>query len=85
MVSPCLRHTSIAIVEFAQDGRKFVVSRRALLEEQQKARADEVRRSLTAGAVVTGRVVSVRNFGAFVDLGAGVQGLLTCPRWPGRA
>ena len=64
------------IVEFAEDGRKFVVSRRALLAEEQKARADEVRRSLTSGAVVTGRVVSVRDFGAFVDLGAGVQGLL---------
>jgi len=28
------------------------------------------------GAVVRGRVVSVRDFGAFVDLGGGVQGLL---------
>ncbi|MGE5836698.1 MAG: 30S ribosomal protein S1 [Acidobacteriota bacterium] len=64
------------IIEFAEDGRKFVVSRRALLEEEQRKRADEVRRSLVAGAVVTGRVVSVRDFGAFVDLGGGVQGLL---------
>jgi len=64
------------IVEFGEDGRKFVVSRRALLEEQQKVRAEEVRRSLAAGAVVTGRVVSVREFGAFVDLGGGIQGLL---------
>ena len=28
------------------------------------------------GALVTGRVVSVRDFGAFVDLGGGIQGLL---------
>jgi small subunit ribosomal protein S1 len=47
-----------------------------LLEEQAKAGAAEVRRSLTVGAVVTGRVASVREFGAFVDLGSGVQGLL---------
>ena len=33
-------------------------------------------RSIVAGAVLTGRVASVREFGAFVDLGAGVQGLL---------
>ena len=32
--------------------------------------------SIVAGAVMTGRVVSVREFGAFVDLGGGVQGLL---------
>ena len=33
-------------------------------------------RTIVAGAVITGRVTSVREFGAFVDLGAGVQGLL---------
>jgi small subunit ribosomal protein S1 len=64
------------IVEFGDDGRKFVVSRRALLEEERKKRAKEVRRALAVDAVVTGRIVSVRDFGAFVDLGAGVQGLL---------
>jgi small subunit ribosomal protein S1 len=64
------------IIEFREDGRKFVVSRRALLEEEQRARAAEIRRSIAVGAVMTGHVVSVRDFGAFVDLGAGVQGLL---------
>jgi small subunit ribosomal protein S1 len=64
------------IIEFGEDGRKFVVSRRALLEEEQRARAAEVRQSIAVGAVMTGRIVSVRDFGAFVDLGAGVQGLL---------
>ena len=64
------------IIEFKEGGEKFVVSRRALLEEEQQARAVELRRSIVVGAVMTGRVVSVRDFGAFVDLGAGVQGLL---------
>ena len=64
------------IVEFRDGGRSIVVSRRALLEEQQRATADEVRRSIVADAVLTGRIASVRDFGAFVDLGGGVQGLL---------
>jgi small subunit ribosomal protein S1 len=64
------------IIEFGEGGRKFVVSRRALLEEEQRARAADIRRSIAPGAVMTGRIVSVRDFGAFVDLGAGVQGLL---------
>jgi small subunit ribosomal protein S1 len=64
------------IVEYKEGGRNIVVSRRALLEEQQQASAAEVRRSIVPGAIVTGRVVSVREFGAFVDLGGGVQGLL---------
>jgi small subunit ribosomal protein S1 len=64
------------IVEYKEGGRNIVVSRRALLEEEQQARAAEVRRTIVPGAVVKGRVVSVRDFGAFVDLGGGVQGLL---------
>jgi small subunit ribosomal protein S1 len=64
------------IVEFKEGGKNLVVSRRALLEEEQRASAAEVRRSIVAGAVMTGRVASVREFGAFVDLGGGVQGLL---------
>jgi len=64
------------ITEYKDGGRNIVVSRRALLEEKQRATAAEVRRSIAAGAVVPGRVISVREFGAFVDLGAGVQGLL---------
>jgi small subunit ribosomal protein S1 len=64
------------IIEYKEGGRNLIVSRRALLEEEQRASADEVRRSIVVGAVLVGRVTSVRDFGAFVDLGAGVQGLL---------
>jgi small subunit ribosomal protein S1 len=64
------------IIEYKEGGKNLVVSRRALLEEQQRASAAEVRRSIVAGAVMTGRVASVRDFGAFIDLGGGVQGLL---------
>jgi small subunit ribosomal protein S1 len=64
------------ITEYKEGGRNLVVSRRALLEEEQRATAAEVKRSIVAGAVMTGRVASVREFGAFIDLGGGVQGLL---------
>src|SRR6202790_4476340 len=64
------------IIEYKEGGKNLIVSRRALLEEAQRASAAEIRRSVVAGAVLTGRVTSVREFGAFVDLGAGVQGLL---------
>src|SRR5262245_37727588 len=64
------------IIEYKEGGRNLIVSRRVLLEEAQRAGAAEVRRAAVAGAVMTGRVASLREFGAFVDLGAGVQGLL---------
>ena len=64
------------IIEYGENGRKFVVSRRALLQDEQKVAAAGVRQSITPGSIVTGRVVSVRDFGAFVDIGGGVRGLL---------
>jgi small subunit ribosomal protein S1 len=64
------------ITEYSEGGKNLVVSRRALLQDAQQASADQARQSIVVGAVLTGRVVSVRDFGAFVDLGGGVQGLL---------
>ncbi|MFO7692085.1 MAG: S1 RNA-binding domain-containing protein [Vicinamibacterales bacterium] len=64
------------IIEYKEGGRNLIVSRRALLEEEQRLRAAEIRPTIVTGAVLTGRVTSVREFGAFVDLGAGIQGLI---------
>jgi small subunit ribosomal protein S1 len=52
-----------------------VVSRRVLLQEEERKKAEEARKSIAPGAVLQGRVVSVVDYGAFIDLG-GVQGLL---------
>jgi len=64
------------IIEYKESDQNLVVSRRALLEEEEQERAEEVRRAAVPGAVLPGRVVSVRDYGAFVDLGGGIQGLL---------
>lgn len=64
------------IIEYKDNGKDLVVSRRKLLDEQQRANAADVRKSIVPGAVISGRVVSVQDFGAFVDLGGGIQGLL---------
>jgi len=56
-------------------GANVVVSRRSLLEEEQAVRAEEVRGTLSVGAVVKGRVSALKDYGAFVDLG-GVEGML---------
>jgi small subunit ribosomal protein S1 len=55
--------------------RNVVLSRRALLEEEIKAKAAETRKELAEGKVLHGKVTSVREFGAFVDLG-GVEGMI---------
>ena len=52
-----------------------VVDRRAVLEEEQAQRRQQVFGELREGAVVRGKVRSVMDFGAFLDLG-GIDGLL---------
>ena len=64
------------IIEYKDDGKDLVVSRRKLLDEQQRANAADIRKAIVPDAVISGRVVSVQDFGAFVDLGGGIQGLL---------
>ena len=63
------------VTRYAEGGRNVVVSRRALLEEQQAEAAEETRKKILPDAVLAGTVVSLADFGAFVDLG-GVQGLV---------
>ncbi len=64
------------IIEYKDGGKSIVVSRRKQLEEEQRVGAAAARKSIVVDAVLTGRVVSVPDFGAFVDLGGGIQGLL---------
>jgi small subunit ribosomal protein S1 len=64
------------VIEYKNGGKDVVLSRRKHLEEAQRAGAADVRRSIVPGAVLAGRVASVTDFGAFVELGAGIQGLL---------
>lgn len=53
----------------------IVLDRRAVLDEEKKARAGELKDKLHVGDTVEGTVKSVVQFGAFVDIG-GIDGLL---------
>ncbi len=63
------------IVEFKDGGRNIVVSRRVILDEEKKKRAEEVMKTLEVGARVHGEVTSLKDYGAFIDVG-GVEGLV---------
>jgi len=63
------------ITKFDAGGRNIVVSARVILEEERAARREELKKSLAEGDLVEGEVSSIRDFGAFVDLG-GVDGLI---------
>ncbi len=66
---------SFLITELKDGGRSIVLSRRALLAEQSKLEGDLVIAGLEKGKLVRGTVTSVRNFGAFVDIG-GLEALI---------
>ncbi|MGI8961724.1 MAG: 30S ribosomal protein S1 [Bryobacteraceae bacterium] len=53
----------------------LVVDRRLILDEEEARRRDQAFRELREGAIVRGKVRTVMDFGAFIDLG-GIDGLL---------
>jgi small subunit ribosomal protein S1 len=69
------RRSSFRITEYAERGRNIILSSRAILEEQKKKEEEARKSELHEGMVVKGTVVSIRDFGAFLDIG-GLQGLL---------
>jgi small subunit ribosomal protein S1 len=64
------------ITQLRRGGDDIVVSRRAVLEDERQEEASAVRATLIEGAVMRGHVAGLAEFGAFIDLGAGVMGLV---------
>lgn len=64
------------VLQLRRGGEEVVLSRRALLEESRTEEAKAVRATLIEGHVTQGHVVRLTDFGAFVDVGAGVTGLV---------
>ncbi len=65
----------LKILEIDPRREKLVLSRRALLQKVQRKERQELMSSLTVGEVRKGRVQSLADYGAFVDIG-GVSGLV---------
>jgi small subunit ribosomal protein S1 len=69
------RHLSFRVTQFGERGRNIVLSRRALLEEEQRQKREALKGTLQTGMTVQGTVTRLQDFGAFVDLG-GIDGLI---------
>lgn len=65
----------VKIVEFEPDNNKVILSHRAVLDEEQEQKKQEILESLVPGEVRTGTVQRITNFGAFVNIG-GIDGLV---------
>ncbi|MEW6518912.1 MAG: 30S ribosomal protein S1 [Desulfurivibrio sp.] len=62
------------ILKFNRKRNNVVISRRAILEAERQKLRQEMRSSLEEGAVVTGSITNITDYGVFIDLG-GLDGL----------
>lgn len=65
----------VKITEVNPGKRNLVVSRRAFLEIERHEKRDEMWKTIEVGQTFTGTVKTIKDYGAFVDLG-GLDGLL---------
>lgn len=64
------------VLEVDRDRKRILLSRRAVLEKEREEAVKETLGRLSAGQQVRGKVTRVESFGAFVDLGGGIEGLV---------
>ncbi|MGH9380680.1 MAG: 30S ribosomal protein S1 [Thermoanaerobaculia bacterium] len=69
------RELAFQVLNVRNRGKRIVLSRKGVAERQRRERRAEALARLQLGTKVEGRIVSLTDFGAFVDLG-GVQGLI---------
>ncbi|MGD1996443.1 MAG: S1 RNA-binding domain-containing protein [Anaerolineae bacterium] len=67
----CLK---LKVIEVDPERRRLVLSERATRSDENRRKA--FLKQLTPGEIRKGRVTNIRSFGAFVDLGEGVEGLI---------
>ncbi len=65
----------LKVLEIDHDRNRLILSERAAMREWRKKRGQELLAQIKEGDIVAGRVTSITDFGAFVDIG-GVDGLI---------
>jgi small subunit ribosomal protein S1 len=66
---------SFKIVELEQEKNRLILSHRAVVEQEQGKKKQDLLSTIQAGQVIEGTVQRITDFGAFVDIG-GVDGLV---------
>jgi small subunit ribosomal protein S1 len=66
---------TVRVLKLNRKRGNVVVSRRAILEEENEAHRKQVMESISEGQILKGRVKNITDYGVFLDLG-GVDGLL---------
>lgn len=71
-----LQEIEVQVIEANQADNRLILSARDLLKAKQKAERDALIASVKVGTVMDGTVESIQNYGAFIDLGNKLSGLI---------
>ncbi len=71
-----LQEIEVQVIEANQADNRLILSARDLLKAKQKAERDALIASVKVGTVMDGTVESIQNYGAFIDLGNKLSGLV---------
>ncbi|MBR4208905.1 MAG: S1 RNA-binding domain-containing protein [Lachnospiraceae bacterium] len=74
------RSMKVRIINLEKDRKKMVLSAKDVLREEEKERVKQNIASLVPGTIMEGKVESLQPYGAFVDLGDGMTGLVHVSR-----
>lgn len=66
---------SFLITRYSEGGKNVVLSRRSLMEREMAESRDAYLETVSEGDVVSGRVVKLMPYGAFIELAPGVEGM----------
>lgn len=66
----------VQIIEAVQADNRLILSAKELLKAKAKAEKAALIASVEVGSVMTGTVETLQNYGAFIDLGNGLSGLV---------
>jgi small subunit ribosomal protein S1 len=70
------QHISLRVLDVDEARKRVVVSHRRAMQDERRAARTELLRSLKVGEEREATVVRLADFGAFVDLGAGIDALI---------
>lgn len=70
------RELDVQVIDVDQESKRVVLSAKALLQEKVMEEKNRRIQKYTAGTVLEGTVEQLKDYGAFVDLGDGISGLV---------
>ncbi len=70
------REVQVRVITVEESKKKLVLSAKVILKEKQQEEHDRKIRGMVPGTVLEGTVESLMPYGAFVDLGEGISGLV---------